>query len=124
MNPPPENPSTPKPSTENPSKTESLTDTFLEFFKTMCDSVLARQKLQNTCAEYTLNADKLKFLYLRKIIFFSRLNFLLLILIVIILLFRPFSFHRPPEHEVRQPVSEPDARPYETYPAPEPRNVA
>ena len=123
MNPLPENPPTQKPSTENPSKTESITDTFLEFFKTASDSVLERQKLQNACTEYTLNADKLKFLYLRKIVFFSRLNFLLLILIAIILLFRPFSYQRPLEYEVRQPVSEPDARPYETYPAPEPRNL-
>jgi hypothetical protein len=125
MNPPPaENPSPKNPSAENPSKTESITDTFLEFFKTICDGVLARQKLQNACAEYTLNSDRLKFLYLRKIVFFSRLNFLLLIWIVIILLFRPFSSQRPPEHEVRQPVSEPDARPHETYPAPPARNVA
>ena len=123
MNPPPENPPTQKPSTENPSKTESITDTFLEFFKTMCDGVLARQKLQNACAEYTLNADRLKFLYLRKIVSFSRLNFLLLVLIVIILLFRPFLSPRPPEHEVRQAVSEPDARPHESYPAPAVRSM-
>jgi hypothetical protein len=122
--PPPENPPPIKPSAENPSKTASLTDTFLEFFKTMCDGVLARQKLQNACAEYTLNADRLKFLYLRKIVSYSRLNFLLLIWIVIILLFRPFSSQRPPEQEVRQPVAEPDARPPETYPAPPARNVA
>ena len=123
MNPPPEKPPTQKPSTENPSKTESITDTFLEFFKTMCACVLEWQKLQNAWSEYTLKADKLKFLYLRKIVFFSRSNFLLLILIVIILLFRPFSFPPPPEHEVRQPVSEPDARPHESYPAPPARNV-
>ena len=123
MNPPPETPPPQKPSTENPSKTESITDTFLEFFKTMCDSVLSRQRLQNSWAEYTLNADKLKFLYLRKIVSFSRLNFLLLILIVIILLFRPLLSPRPPEHEVRQPASEPDARPHQSYPAPAVRSM-
>jgi hypothetical protein len=124
MNPPPENPSTQKPSTDNPSKTESITDTFLEFYKTMCDSVISRQKLQNACAEYTLNADKLKFLYLRKIILFSRLNFFLLILIVIILLFRPFSSQRPPENEVPQPVSAPSEPHYEIRAAPTIRSVA
>ena len=123
MNPPPETPPTQKPSTENPSKTESITDTFLEFFKTTCACVLEWQKLQKARTEYTLNADKLKFLYLRKIVFFSRSNFLLLILIVIILLFRPFLSPRPPEHEVRQAVSEPDARPHESYPAPAVRSM-
>jgi hypothetical protein len=125
MNPPPvENSPPPNPAAENPSKTESLTDAFLEFFKTMCDGVLARQKLQNACAEYTLNADNLKFLYLRKIILLSRLNFLLLVGIIIVLLFLPFSFPRPPEHDVQLPVSEPEMRPHETYPAPPARNVA
>jgi len=124
MNPPPENPPSPKPSTENASKTDSLNDSFLKLFKTMSDGILERQKLQNAWADYTLNADKLKFLYLRTIVFFSRLNFLLLLLIVIILLLRPFSFQRPPEHEVPRPVSEPEARPYETDPALPARSVA